>query len=156
VGQTSGDRVPREREDGGPPPTQNGRRGLILWYLAAARKLAGSPRKDMMIESGNLFANIPETLENEQFLDLLSAPGIKVERIVSNGQATPAWEWLEQAWSEWVVLLAGAAAIQIEGEPSPRTLERGDWLLIPASTRHRVEWTDSSGATIWLAVHVGV
>ena len=58
--------------------------------------------------------------------------------------------------TEWVALLAGAAAIQIEGEPSVRTLAPGDWLLIPAHARHRVEWTDSTGATIWLAIHVGV
>ena len=109
-----------------------------------------------MIESGNLFADIPEALENEQFLDLFSAPGVKIERIVSTGQATPASEWLEQDWTEWVALLAGAAAIQIEGEPSVRTLEPGDWLLIPAHARHRVEWTDSTGATVWLAIHVGV
>jgi len=109
-----------------------------------------------MIGSGNLFADIPEALENEQFLDLFSAPGIKIERIVSTGHATPASEWLEQEWTEWVTLVAGAAAIQIEGEPSLRTLEPGDWLLIPARARHRVEWTDSSGATLWLAIHVGL
>ena len=84
-----------------------------------------------MIESGNLFADIPEALENEQFLDLFSAPGVKIERIVSTGHATPASEWLDQDWTECVALLAGAAAIQIEGEPSVRTLEPGDWLLIP-------------------------
>jgi cupin 2 domain-containing protein len=109
-----------------------------------------------MIVSGNLFADIPEILENEQFLDLFSAPGIKIERIVSTGQATPKPEWLEQNWTEWVALLAGAAGIQIEGEASLRILEPGDFLLIPAHTRHRVEWTDSNGATVWLAVHLGV
>ncbi|VTZ22297.1 hypothetical protein MPC1_1180005 [Methylocella tundrae] len=36
---------------------------------------------------------------------------------------------------------------------SPRVLHPGDWLLIPAKQKHRVEWTDKSGATIWLAVH---
>lgn len=115
-----------------------------------------NPQKPMAIESGKLFADIPEVLENEQFLDLFSTRGIRIERIVSMGQATPASEWLDQDWSEWVALLAGAAAIQIEGEPSLRMLEPGDWLLIPAHTRHRVEWTDSRGATIWLAIHAGV
>ena len=109
-----------------------------------------------MVESGNLFVDVPEASENEQFLDLFAAPGLAIERIVSTGQATPASEWLEQDRTEWVALLAGAAAIQIEGEPSVRTLEPGDWLLIPAHARHRVEWTNSSGATIWLAVHVEV
>jgi cupin 2 domain-containing protein len=108
-----------------------------------------------MIESGNLFADIPEVLEKEQFLDLFSAPGVKIERIMT-GHATPASEWLDQDWTECVALLAGAAAIQIEGEPNLRTLEPGDWLLIPRRTRHRVEWTDSTNATIWLAIHVGV
>jgi cupin 2 domain-containing protein len=109
-----------------------------------------------MIRSGNLFADIPRAMENEQFADLYAAPGIKIERIVSTGQATSPLRWLEQDWTEWVTLLTGAAAIQLEGEPGPRTLEPGDWLLIPARKRHRVEWTDLSGTTIWLAVHVGV
>lgn len=109
-----------------------------------------------MIEAGNLFADLPKTLENEQFLDLFSAPGVKIERIVSAGQATPASQWLEQDWTEWVALLAGTAAIQIEGEASPRTLAAGDWLLIPARARHRVEWTDPSRETVWLAVHLGI
>jgi cupin 2 domain-containing protein len=109
-----------------------------------------------MAESGNLFADIPRAMENEQFADLHAAPGIRIERIVSTGQATPPLQWLEQDWTEWVALLTGAAAIQLEGEPGPRTLEPGDWLLIPARKRHRVEWTDLSSPTIWLAVHVGV
>jgi len=109
-----------------------------------------------MIQSSNLFADIPRAMENEQFADLYAAPGIRIERIVSTGQATPPSEWLEQDWTEWVALLTGAAAIQLEGEPGPRTLEPGDWLLIPARKRHRVEWTDLNGPTIWLAVHVTV
>jgi cupin 2 domain-containing protein len=110
----------------------------------------------MMAESGNLFADIARVLEHEQFADLYAAPGIRIERIVSRGQATPTLQWLEQDWTEWVALLTGAAAIQFEGEPGPRTLAPGDWLLIPARKRHRVEWTDLSGTTIWLAVHVSV
>jgi hypothetical protein len=64
-------------------------------------KLAGQPRQGEMIESGNLFVDIPDALENEQFLDLFSAPGVKIERIVSTGHATPASEWLDQDWTEW-------------------------------------------------------
>ena len=40
-------------------------------------------------------------------------------------------------------------------EPAPRTLKRGDYLHIPAHARHRVEWTDQDGPTIWIAVHYG-
>jgi hypothetical protein len=53
-----------------------------------------------MIRSGNLFADIPSAMENEQFTDLHAVPGIRIERIVSRGQATPALQWLEQDWTE--------------------------------------------------------
>jgi cupin 2 domain-containing protein len=29
----------------------------------------------------------------------------------------------------------------------------GDWLVIPARRRHRVEWTDPERPTVWLALH---
>jgi cupin 2 domain-containing protein len=32
-------------------------------------------------------------------------------------------------------------------------LKTGDYLNIASHVKHRVEWTDSSSETIWLAVH---
>jgi cupin 2 domain-containing protein len=32
-------------------------------------------------------------------------------------------------------------------------LSEGDYILIPARVKHRVEWTSKDHATIWLAVH---
>jgi cupin 2 domain-containing protein len=86
----------------------------------------------------------------ERFEDLLTGPGARLERIVSSGQATPPSEWLEQAWDEWVLLVAGRAGLTLEGDP-PLTLQPGDHLLIPAYRRHRVDFTDTP--TVWLAVH---
>jgi cupin 2 domain-containing protein len=31
-------------------------------------------------------------------------------------------------------------------------LKTGDFVDLPAHTRHRVEWTDPAAATVWLAV----
>lgn len=86
----------------------------------------------------------------ERFEDLLSRPGARIERIVSSGQSTPAGEWLEQAWDEWVLLVAGRAGLTLEGE-APLVLKSGDYRLIPARRRHRVDWTDTP--TVWLAIH---
>ena len=110
-----------------------------------------------MDESGNLFADIPGVMETEQFADLYAAPRIRIERIVSTGQATPTLEWLDRAGLDRM----GRTSHRSGRHPTrrrtgPRTLEPGDWLLIPARKRHRVEWTDLSGTTIWLAVDVGV
>lgn len=105
-------------------------------------------------KSGNLFADIPDgPLKEEQFGILHAQRELKIERIVSTGQRTPDDEWYDQAEDEWVVLLSGAARLFIEGEAQDRTLEPGDWLLLPAHCRHRVTWTQQMPATIWLAVH---
>jgi cupin 2 domain-containing protein len=106
-----------------------------------------------MIESGNLFADIPERLPAEQSKLLLTTPDVRIERIVSHGHASPPDFWYDQPHAEWVIVLAGSAAIAFEGEASPRTLKRGDYLHIPTHVRHRVTSTDPAGPTVWLAVH---
>lgn len=106
-----------------------------------------------MIESGNLFAGIPGTLAAEQLTALLTTPNVRIERIVSRGHASPPDFWYDQPQAEWVIVLAGSAAIAFDGEASPRTLRRGDHLHIPAHARHRVVWTDANEPTVWLAVH---
>lgn len=102
--------------------------------------------------SKNILADLPDSTD-EIFETLLEKPGVKIERIISSGQATPAGEWYDQAGDEWVVLLSGSATLMIEGETSPRRLAAGDYLLLPAGCRHRVEWTDPEVKSVWLAVH---
>jgi cupin 2 domain-containing protein len=101
----------------------------------------------------NLFSDVPRGADSEIVTRLLSEPGVRIERIVSNGQATPPGDWYDQDWAEWVVVLCGSAGLLIEGEPEPRVLGPGDYLHLPARLRHRVEWTMASGPTVWLAVH---
>lgn len=106
-------------------------------------------------ESGNLLANLPESAAGEQFSDLLTLPGLRIERIVSTGQASPPAFWYDQGWTEWVLLLSGAAAVAFEGESEPRQLLPGTYLHIPPGRRHRVAWTNPDEPTVWLAVHAG-
>jgi cupin 2 domain-containing protein len=103
----------------------------------------------------NLLTLPAADLKEEYFETLLQRPGVRVERIVSTGQATPDGEWYDQTWDEWVLLLAGAAALQLEGESDLRRLEPGDSLLLPAHCRHRVAWTAPDRQTVWLALHLG-
>lgn len=106
----------------------------------------------------NLFSNFSnEALRNEDeiFETLLSEPGIKIERIISTGQASPPDSWCDQAESEWVVVLRGSAGVKFDDDADVRVLHPGDFLNIPAHCRHRVEWTDPDEPTVWLAVHYG-
>jgi cupin 2 domain-containing protein len=95
---------------------------------------------------------LPEPADAERVDALLSRPGLRIERIVSWGQATPAGFWYDQPEGEWVLVLAGAARLRFEDETDARLLSPGDWLDIAPHRRHRVDWTDPTVATIWLAV----
>jgi cupin 2 domain-containing protein len=109
----------------------------------------------MTLQLGNLFTAIPTPGSAEEFLPLMSRQGVRVERIVSRGHATPAGQWYDQEADEWVVLLTGAAGLLIEDGAEVLEMKPGDWVLLPAHLRHRVEWTDPDHDTIWLAVHAG-
>jgi cupin 2 domain-containing protein len=110
-----------------------------------------------MRTSGSLFSDLPGAgLAEERLEDLYSGPGLRIERIVSTGQSTPAGDWFDQAQDEWVVLLKGAAGLLIEGEARARVLAPGDWVLLRAHQRHRVEWTAADEPSVWLAVHAGL
>lgn len=106
--------------------------------------------------SGNLLkelpASLPANMGEELFTVLAEADGVRVERIVSTGQASPEGFWYDQEWAEFVLLVEGAAGLEMAGEPV-RTLAPGDWLVIPAHARHRVVWTAPDRPTVWLAVH---
>lgn len=104
---------------------------------------------------GNLLEAVPSELAHEAFTTLAVAGAARFERIVSKGQTTPPGDWYDQDWDEWVLVVEGAAEILLDGEPAPRRLERGDWVLIPRNLRHRVTWTDPARRTVWLAVHLG-
>ncbi|MHA6194782.1 cupin domain-containing protein [Pseudomonas wadenswilerensis] len=100
----------------------------------------------------NLFSGVSEPSVDERFEDLLARPGVRIERIVSNGQSSPPDFWYDQAEGEWVIVLSGSAAVRLEHEAQARVLGPGDFLDIPAHCRHRVEWTDAGQPTVWLAV----
>lgn len=101
----------------------------------------------------NLFADVAASTGKERLTTLLAAPGLRVERIVSLGQASAPGFWYDQDEAEWVVVLEGAARLTIAGELAPRLLRRGDFVHLPAHTRHRVDWTDPAVPTVWLAVY---
>ena len=101
----------------------------------------------------NLFSPLPKAIPDEVFEALVQTEHFTLERIVSVGQATPAGEWYDQDRQEWVILLQGQARLLFEHETTARILQPGDYVLIPAHCRHRVEWTDPSQQTVWLALH---
>ncbi|TJZ77613.1 cupin domain-containing protein [Chitiniphilus eburneus] len=98
----------------------------------------------------NVFADIPQALDEELFQTLTSTPGVRIERIVSTGQVSPDGFWYEQEETEWVLVLEGAARVAFADTPGEMVLGVGDYLLIAPGRRHRVNYT--ANRTVWLAV----
>jgi mannose-6-phosphate isomerase-like protein (cupin superfamily) len=112
------------------------------------------PKPRFKPKVGNLLDKLPAAKRDEAFTELLSRPGVRLERIVSRGQATPEDAPMAQEQEEWVVLLQGAAGIRIE-DSAEVTLAPGDHLTIAAGQKHWVTWTAKDRPTVWLALHMG-
>jgi cupin 2 domain-containing protein len=103
-------------------------------------------------EARNIFEGSAKALDKENVEELINTDAVRVERIVSRGQASPPGVWYDQKDREWVLLLSGKARLRFEGDSTLMELGPGDWVNIPAHAKHRVEWTDPDGDSVWLAI----
>jgi len=101
----------------------------------------------------NILANIPEQMPEELFTCILQHNNLKIERIVSRGHASPNDEWYDQDHQEWILLIQGEAELEFADKSQLVKLQAGDYLLIPAHCKHRVNRTNPEKDTIWLAIH---
>ncbi len=100
----------------------------------------------------NIFNVTTEKIPDEIFDEIISGEHFRLERIISDGQVSPAGFWYNQDQNEFVMLLSGAAKLIVEGGLT-YNLKPGDYINLPAHKKHRVEWTDPDRKTIWLALH---
>jgi cupin 2 domain-containing protein len=100
----------------------------------------------------NIYEFSQEVYQLEKFEQIISGKDIQIERIISTGQTTTSGQWYDQELDEWVILLQGKAELSYADDTRIQ-LKSGDYLLIPAHTKHRVEYTSIEPACIWLAVH---
>ncbi len=101
--------------------------------------------------SANLF-RLPDSLPVKEVTEiLLQQKNLRMERIVSTGQASPPDFWYDQPENEWVAVLQGEAELQWE-DGSLTLLRPGDYALISAHRKHRVHRTSIQPPCIWLAL----
>lgn len=105
-----------------------------------------------MKELKNIFENISPKLSTELFEEILKTKEFKLERIVSEGHASPVNFWLDQKYSEFVLILSGSAKISFDNGKIFE-LNPGDYLIINAHQKHRVDWTNPDQKTFWLTLH---
>jgi cupin 2 domain-containing protein len=73
--------------------------------------------------------------------------GARIEQIISGELDAPVD--YDQDHDEWVVVLSGRAALEVDGQQVD--LFAGEWVLLPAGMPHRLMRTQPG--TTWLAVH---
>ncbi|MCX7874695.1 MAG: cupin domain-containing protein [Melioribacteraceae bacterium] len=105
-----------------------------------------------MNELKNILNDIPEKFENEIFDKIITSENFTLERIISNGHNSPENFWYDQEKNEFVLILKGNAIIKYD-DGKIFKMTKGDYLIIPAHQKHRVEETSSEEKTIWLAIH---
>ena len=99
----------------------------------------------------NIFETEGINLSDEFLETILPADSFFVERIISEGHASPQDFWYDQKTNEFVLLLKGEAEIQFEEESI--VLKPGDYLIIPKHKKHRVNRTHPKEKTFWLTIH---
>jgi len=87
------------------------------------------------VRHSRLLQDLPTALDAEQVDELLQRPNLRIERIVSTGQASAKTFWYDQAEHEWVIVLSGRAKLRYEHEYAEVELGPGDAAFIPAHTR---------------------
>ncbi len=108
-----------------------------------------------MAETGSIYDYLPIDQTGEAFSTILEKGGLKVERIISTGQSSPAGFWYDQEQAEWVIVLEGRGVVEFE-DGQKADLQKGDYLYIAPRRRHRVTFTAPECPTLWLAVHFDI
>lgn len=86
---------------------------------------------------------------------LVETSSVRIEHLVSRGQASSEGFWYDQPGDEWVMLVRGTATLEFAAPDAVESLDlhAGDGLTIPARLKHRV--AEVSSDAVWVAVHFG-
>jgi len=98
----------------------------------------------------NLFKPDQAEGEDERFDTLLTHKNVSIERILSPPETVT--QKSAQPRDEWICILQGSARLELGAEV--HQLHRGDQMLVPANTPHRVLTTSHRPHCLWLVVHI--
>ena len=107
----------------------------------------------------NLFTNINDQVSQEISTVLMqreNSSQVKIEHIISpKGYCSDEGFWYDQDEDEFVTVLQGKARLCFEDRlDHVIELGVGDFVIIPAHEKHRVEWTSKDEQTAWLCVYI--
>lgn len=106
------------------------------------------------VAASNILSPLPCAQKAEVVTELLSKPGLRIERIVSSGQCSDENFFYDQVEAEWVILLQGNAELDIEIDDAwqRQELQAGDYVNLPSHCRHRIHSTSITPQAVWLDI----
>ena len=108
----------------------------------------------MKLNTANIYNLSQSDFSNEIIENIAEYGEQRIERIISLGHATPEGQWYDQDQDEFVLLLQGEAKLTFVDQDKQIHLKSGDYLIIPAHNKHRVDWTLPDSHTIWLTFFI--
>jgi predicted acetyltransferase len=106
-----------------------------------------SSGREVGVTRGRIAGMSQVPAEGERTEEIVDLGAVTIEQIIT-GTPDPAMVY-DQEQDEWVVVLDGHATLEVAGEQVH--MLAGDWILLPARTRHRV--LSAARGTRWIAVH---
>lgn len=125
-------------------------RKRLKWKRCSPKGMALLFYTSLMLPEIQNLRSLTSPATVEQFINLFQTPSFRLEKIVSNGVNSPKNFWYDQEETEWVMLAQGEAVLEFEQE-GMLPMKAGDYLLIRAHQKHRVEFC--SNDAVWLALH---
>lgn len=99
----------------------------------------------------NIFDDFPKNDDKEFIEEILSAKDFKLDRIISEGHNSPPNFWYDQDKNEFIFLLKGKAELSFDNGEKYELIP-GDYMIINAHQKHRVDRTDPNQKTFWLTI----
>jgi cupin 2 domain-containing protein len=103
--------------------------------------------------SSDIWNDLPHYPQKLEIIDeIFHQDNIRIERIMSSGQVSPAGFWYDQTENEWLILISGYAELSLQNPDQTVFLKPGDFLYITAHRKHRINITDPDNPTLWITL----
>lgn len=100
------------------------------------------------MQANNLF----NTQNAELATTVTESRKIKVERVVTHGQVSPAGAFCPQEGNDYLLLLKGGLVLEYQATQAKVTLKPGDHIVTKPQDSNRVDWVAPNQETLWLKI----
>ncbi len=122
------------------------------WGYEIGRRWGEPLQVEEHLSENNLLGQAIPFSGHERRLLIKQGSGWRLEAVFSCGAFSPDGFWYDHSEHEWILLLRGSASLRMQNPSTLIHLNVGDQFCFSPHQLHRVESTDPSPGTVWLAL----